>query len=240
MIKGTIEICCNSLPSALNAQYAGADRIELCTGLMEGGMTPSLGLIEEVISQLHIPVYVLIRPRGGNFCYTDAEINLMLRDIEWCKQSGVKGIVSGALTPDCEIDSDRMPVLISAAESLDFTFHRAFDVVKNPFDELAQLKKYGVKRILTSGGKETAYDGIENISLLAKEYPQQISIMPGGGVNEENIQEIILTTGINEIHFSASIGAASYSVPGHQHFSTITDFERARKLISLARQAFAQ
>ena len=240
MSKGIIEICCNSLQSALNAQEAGAGRIELCSGLMEGGMTPSLGLIEEVVSQLQIPVYVLVRPRGGDFCFTNDEFKVMLRDIEWCKQSGVKGIVSGALTPHREIDSERMPVLINATENMDFTFHRAFDVLKNPFDELAQLKSYGCKRILTSGGKETAYNGIENISLLVKEFPGQVSIMPGGGVNEENIREIILKTGINEIHFSASVGITAYPVPGLEQFTTVTDFERVLNMISLARQAFAK
>ncbi|MEI7801667.1 MAG: copper homeostasis protein CutC [Bacteroidota bacterium] len=240
MKKGIIEICCNSLQSSLNAQQAGADRIELCSGLMEGGMTPSLGLIEEVIAQLTIPVYVLVRPRGGDFCFTNEEIKVMLRDIEWCKQSGVKGIVSGVLNDDVSINREKTQLLMHAASPLDFTFHRAFDVVNDPMMTIQILKSIGCKRILTSGGSAIAY----NVSRFIKEFVNaanpEISIMSGGGVDEKNIQPLIRETGIHEVHFSATAFIKSYSDREFRQTTSQTDLERATQLVQLARQAFAQ
>ena len=141
----------------------------------------------------------------SDFCYTDDEIKIMLRDISWCKQLGAKGIVTGALTPNCELDRERVPVLIEAIGDLDWTFHRAFDVIQNPFEELAQLKSYGCRRILTSGGKQNVMEGKDMIAQLVKEYPNEISVMLGGGVSEENIAGLIRATGVREIHFSASV-----------------------------------
>ncbi len=240
MQNGTIEICCNSIQSALNAQAAGADRIELCSGLTEGGMTPSLGLIEETISQLKIPVYVLIRPRGGDYCYTDEELKVMIRDIEWCKQSGVKGIVSGVLTENADINREKTQMLLKAATPLDFTFHRAFDVVNDPQMTIQILKAIGCKRVLTSGGSAIAYNGRKLISDLVREAGIGLSIMSGGGVDENHIQELILETGIKEIHFSAVAILRAYDNRECRQTTPQTDLIRATQLVQLARQAFAQ
>lgn len=240
MIKGTIEICCNSLQSALNAQLAGADRIELCTGLMEGGMTPSIGMIEEVVEQLRIPVYVLIRPRGGDFCYTDSEFKVMLRDIEWCKQSGVKGIVSGVLNDDASINREKTQLLMHASTPLDFTFHRAFDVVTDPMMTIQILKAIGCKRILTSGGSAIAYNGKRFIKEFVNAAASEISILSGGGVDEKNIQPLIRETGIREVHFSATAFIKSYNDKEFRQTTSQTDLERATHLVQLAREAFVQ
>lgn len=240
MNHSTIEICCNSLQSALNAQKAGADRIELCSGLLEGGITPSLGLIEEVIAQLKIPVYILIRPRGGDFCYTDEEIKVMLRDIEWCKQSGVKGIVSGVLNDDTTINRNKTKLLFQATEMLDFTFHRAFDVVNDQMMTIQILKEMGCKRILTSGGSAIAFNGRKNINEFVKEAGTELSIMPGGGVDEKNIQPLIRETGIHEIHFSATSVIKSYANKEFSQATMQTNLDRASQLVKLAREAFLQ
>ena len=240
MSKGIIEICCNSLQSALNAQEAGAERIELCSGLMEGGMTPSLGLIEETLTQLTIPVYVLIRPRGGDFCYTDKEFKIMLRDIEWCKQSGVKGIVSGVLNDDATINREKTQLLMHASSPLDFTFHRAFDVVNDPIMTIQILKAIGCKRILTSGGSAIAYNGRRFIKEFVNSSAPEISIMSGGGVDEINIQPLIRETGIREVHFSATAIIKSYYEKEVRQTTSQTDLERATHLVQLAREAFVQ
>lgn len=240
MSKSIIEICCNSLQSALNAQLAGADRIELCTGLMEGGMTPSLGLIEEVVSQLRIPVYVLIRPRGGDFCFSDSEFKVMLRDIEWCKQTGVKGIVSGVLNDDATINREKTQLLMHASAPMDFTFHRAFDVVPDPVMTIQILKAIGCKRILTSGGSAIAYNGRKFIKAFVKSAAPEISILSGGGVNEQNVQPLIRDTGIQEVHFSATAIIKSYSERECSQITTQTDLERATHLVQLAREVFTQ
>ncbi len=240
MSKGIIEICCNSLQSALNAQEAGAERIELCSGLMEGGMTPSLGLIEETLTQLTIPVYVLIRPRGGDFCYTDKEFKIMLRDIEWCKQSGVKGIVSGVLNDDASINREKTQLLMHASAPLDFTFHRAFDVVNDPIIAIQILKAISCKRILTSGASAIAYNGKRFIKEFVNAAAPEISIMSGGGVDEKNIQPLIRETGIREVHFSATAFIKSYSDREFRQTTSQTDLERATHLVQLAREAFVQ
>ena len=174
----------------------------------------------------------------SDFCYTDDEIKIMLRDISWCKQLGAKGIVTGALTPNCELDRERVPVLIEAIGDLDWTFHRAFDVIQNPFEELAQLKSYGCRRILTSGGKQNVMEGKDMIAQLVKEYPNEISVMLGGGVSEENIAGLIRATGVREIHFSASVATNAYDNFPVNQFATFTSLERATEMVSLAREAF--
>lgn len=198
-----IEICANSFGSAKAAQDAGAHRIELCTELSVGGLTPSHGLVEKAITELDIPVHVLIRPRSGNFTYSKEEFDVMLRDIAFCKKMGCAGIVSGVLTLDNKIDFDKTEQLINASEGIEFTFHRAFDWVENPLKELQKLIDLKVNRLLSSGQKPTA---IEGISLLKKfkDYSKgKIEIMPGSGVNIENVLEF-KEAGFTSIHFSAT------------------------------------
>lgn len=198
-----IEICANSYQSAVNAEKAGADRIELCVELAVGGITPSHGLIEKVVQKLSIPVFVLIRPRSGNFTYTSDEFDVMKKDVEFCKSIGCKGIVSGILKNDNTIDSIRTQELIALAKPLSFTFHRAFDWVPEPLESLKQLIAIGVERILTSGQEITAIEGIELLKNALQLSKSNLMIMPGGGINAENVLTF-KEAGFKEIHFSAT------------------------------------
>ena len=203
-MKRIIEICANSAQSCVEAEKGGASRVELCAGIPEGGTTPSYGEIK-MSQQLtsNIDINVIIRPRGGDFLYTDAEINSMLCDIEMCKQLGVHGVVFGCLTSDGDIDMLLMKRLIEAAKPLSVTCHRAFDVCKDPFQALEQLIELGCDRILTSGQQSDAVKGIPLIKQLVEKSAGRIIIMPGCGVRENNISLIEQETGANEFHTSA-------------------------------------
>ncbi len=198
-----LEICTNSYQSAINAQNAGANRIELCSELSLGGITPSYGLIKQVIENVSIPVFVLIRPRSGNFVYSNTEFEIIKKDVEFCKEVGCSGVVTGILLENGGIDLERTKILLELAKPIDFTFHRAFDCVKNPEDSIKALKQIGVKRILSSGLKSKAIEGIELLVKLQKIVGEDLSIMPGSGVNISNIS-IFKEKGFNEIHTSAS------------------------------------
>ncbi|MBW2937354.1 copper homeostasis protein CutC [Aureisphaera sp. CAU 1614] len=197
-----LEICANSFESAMAAQKVGAHRIELCTELSLGGVTPSFGLIEKVLSSLTIPVHVLIRPRSGNFTYTESEVDVMLKDIQQCKKMGVAGIVTGALTLENEIDVETTQQLLLASEGLDVTFHRAFDWCHNPKKSLQELQQLGVKRILTSGQQPNAFEGLTLLKEL-KALSESIEIMPGGGIHSENVGAF-KKAGFISVHCSAS------------------------------------
>ena len=213
-----IEICANSFESAKNAQEAGADRIELCTELSVGGLTPSHGLIEKVCAELSIPVHVLIRPRSGDFCYAEEEIDIMLRDILYCKKIGCSGIVSGVLASDNTINIAAIQNLINASEGMEFTFHRAFDWCINPIEEFDNLHKIGVNRILSSGQESTAIEGIGLLKQLKTISEGNIEIMPGSGINKANALAF-KEAGFISIHFSATekkqVLAASPKVSMH-------------------------
>lgn len=199
-----VEICTSSFESAKNAQLAGAHRIELCSELGVGGITPSYGLIKKVMEELSIANCVLIRPRSGNFTYTDEEFDTMLRDVIFCKELGCEGVVSGVLNADNTIDEVRTEKLIKAAGNMDFIFHRAFDCVPNPIESLKILKHLGVKRILTSGGKKSAIEGISVLKELNDFANGQPTIMPGGGINPQTIIQI-KEAGFSDVHFSATV-----------------------------------
>ena len=198
-----LEICANSYQSALNAQNAGADRVELCSELSVGGITPSYGLLKQVSKELTILVNVLIRPRSGNFCYSDDEFLQMKSDIKICKELGFNGIVSGVLNTDNSIDLIRTKELLELAKPLSFTFHRAFDCVTNPQESLQQLVDLKVDRILTSGLQEKAIDGIVLLKKLNSIANNKIIILPGSGINANNVQ-IFKDAGFKEVHTSAS------------------------------------
>jgi len=198
-----IEICVDSIQSALAAQNGGASRIELCDNLIGGGTTPSAGMIELARKYLTIDINVMIRPRSGDFCYSPLEIEVMKKDIEIAKRYGVKGIVIGVLKPNGEIDINIMKELIELSRPLAVTFHRAFDMTKDPFKSLDILIDIGVERILTSGKESKAMQGIDLIRELVKRAEDKIIIMPGSGVSEENVRLIIDSTGAGEIHLSA-------------------------------------
>lgn len=201
--KINVEICVDSLQSAIAAEKGGADRVELCANLMGGGTTPSLGLIELVRENLSIDVNVMIRPRSGDFCYSNLEIEVMKRDIEIIKKTGVNGIVVGTLKPNGDIDKENLRELIEVANPLPITFHRAFDMAKDPFESLDILIDLGIERVLTSGKENKALDGMHLIRKLVERSKDRVIIMPGSGINEENIKNIISYTGVREIHLSA-------------------------------------
>ncbi|MFV0249348.1 MAG: copper homeostasis protein CutC [Tenacibaculum sp.] len=197
-----LEICANTYQSAKNAQDAGAHRIELCTELVLGGITPSYGLIKQVVTNINLPVYVLIRPRSGDFCYSDSEFKIMKNDIELCKKIGCAGIVSGVLNSNKDIDIERTKILFNSSKPLDFTFHRAFDCVHNPEREFKKLIDIGVKRLLSSGLQATAEKGIKLLKKLHTIGGNKIQIMPGGGINPTNAP-LFKKEGFAEIHASA-------------------------------------
>ena len=233
-----IEICANSYQSALNAQQGGAHRIELCSELAVGGITPSHGLIKQVIRAITIPVFVLIRPRSGDFCYSEDEFEIMKSDIDFCKEIGCAGIVSGVLHSDNCIDLKRTQELIEISKPLDFTFHRAFDCVTNPIEELHNLASIGVKRILTSGTKATAQEGFSILKDLLNQQINDFVIMPGSGINIHNIQ-LFKQAGFSEIHTSASTKVAQTSSSlgfGTSH-QTVSDTAIIQQLVTSIQHA---
>lgn len=198
-----VEIVVYNIESAIQAQNGGADRVELCDNPGEGGTTPSYGVIEQLRKKLTIEMYVMIRPRGGDFCYSEDEFIAMQRDIGMCKQLKVTGVVFGILTPEGKIDTTRCKKLIELARPMKVTCHRAFDMTKNPSEALEDCISIGFDRILTSGQQPQAIKGIDVIQKLILRSAGRISIMPGSGVNEETVSEIVSKTGAKEIHFSA-------------------------------------
>lgn len=208
MVK--LEICANSIESALNAQNGGADRVELCSELSVGGITPSKGMIQMAKELLDIPLYVLIRPRSGDFHYSIMELEIMKEDIAFCAEIGCHGVVIGALTQDRRIDQSKTTQLMQAARFMDVTFHKAFDAVQNQFEALDTLKDLGVQRILTSGGAETAAMGIDTLGELIDEADEEIIIMPGGGIRPENI-EMLKGIGALEYHSAAMAKGEKHS-----------------------------
>lgn len=197
-----VEICANSLESAINAEKAGADRIELCSELGVGGITPSFGLIEKVVEELSIPVHVLIRPRSGDFSYSEEEFEVMLKDIRVCRSLGIKGIVSGALNRDFTLDEEKTSHLIKEAEDMIFTFHRAFDWVKDPLETFKTIEDLGADYVLSSGQKSSAQKGLSLLEKLLK-LSAVCKIMPGGGVNKNNLLDF-KNAGFEAIHFSGT------------------------------------
>lgn len=202
-----LEVCASNLGSALAAEQAGAGRIELCSALSVGGLTPSYGLTQHVFTTTQLQVMVLIRPREGNFVYTDREVQVMEQDIQALR--GVcSGFVFGALTPQGDIDLAAMRRLMQAAQGMPVTFHRAFDRCRDPFTALEQIIGLGCKRILTSGQQPSAAQGIDLLRELRERAAGRIIIMPGGGVTPGNAADILAGTGCTEIHASCSAGTS--------------------------------
>ena len=200
-----IEICCGSIQSAANAKAGGAVRVELCQGLIEGGTTPSPATIEYAVKELGLQVFVLVRPRGGDFCYNELEIKTMEQDVEFCKQAGVAGIVVGFLHPDGSIDTELTRRFVKLAAPLPVTFHRAFDRCTDPLRALEQVIDCGCARILTSGCKPTAMEGADVLQQLVQQANGRIKILAGSGVTPENAAELRQKTGAPEIHGSCKI-----------------------------------
>ncbi len=204
-----LEICAFNLPSALAAQGAGADRIELCAGPEEGGVTPSAGLIRMAKEKLQIPVYPIIRPREGDFLYSEEEFRIMLRDVALCRGLGCDGVVIGMLLADGRVDEVQCGRLVETAYPMGVTFHRAFDRAADPFVALERIIAIGCERILTSGQRPVAMEGAELLRELVRAADERIVIMPGSGVRASNIAELAARTGAVEFHTSARVPQAS-------------------------------
>ena len=199
--KMLIEVCAYSLTSCLTAQRAGAGRIELCGGLTEGGTTPSAGLIQLARQHLNIPLYVMIRPRGGDFLYSETELAVIRADIQTAKSLGADGLVLGLLNPDGTVDETRTRELVELAYPLPVTFHRAFDMTRDPLEALETIIKTGAIRILTSGQQSTAEQGLLLIRQLAEKADGRIEIMAGAGVNAGNARQL-MEAGVDALHLS--------------------------------------
>jgi copper homeostasis protein len=243
--KLKIEIVCGNIESVIAAQQGGADRVELCDNLSEGGTTPSYGMIETARRLLSIHLHVIIRPRGGDFLYSDDEYEIMKRDVEICKQLNVDGVVFGILKTDGTIDKRRLKNLVALADPMSVTFHRAFDVTADAFNALEDIIECRCDRILTSGQQTTAMEGADLISQLIKMAADRIIIMPGGGVRPENLVSLIAKTHAAEIHSSAKkIGtgkmefkreAVKMGDPGFSEYNNwITDIDTVKRLMETA------
>jgi copper homeostasis protein len=197
-----IEIAAFTPTSALTAAHNGADRIELCSGYAEGGLSPSVGTVAMVREQLTIPLHVMIRPRVGDFVYNTEEILAMEKEILYYKQLGVNGVVFGILNEKGEINSKALKQLIDAARPMSVTFHRAFDLCINPLKELDKLMEAGVDRVLTSGCKPSVPEGLDNLAQFVKHADNKIIILPGGGISAANAKDIVLRLGVKELHLS--------------------------------------
>jgi copper homeostasis protein len=204
----TIEVCVDSVESAMAAERGGADRVELCDNLLEGGTTPSAGAIAIARQQLEIKLHVIIRPRGGDFCYSDVEFAVMRHDVAQAKQLGADGVVIGILTSDGDIDVERTRALIELARPLSVTFHRAFDMARDPYRALEDLIGLGIDRILTSGQEPSVLEGLDLIAELVQLAGDRVIIMPGGGT-ERNIGKVVARSGVRELHVTGTTSVES-------------------------------
>lgn len=233
-----MEICVDSLESARNAVEGGASRLEICSALSEGGLTPSPGLIKQIRSFATIPLYAMIRIRGGDFVYTTEEIDAMLHDLMILKDHHANGFVFGALTSDCEIDTVACEKIISAARPLPVTFSRAFDLTSDPVKSMQVLADLGFQRILTSGQRNSALEGLELIKTLIQK-TQKLIIMPGAGITKDNIRKI-MESGAKEFHASAkrrkmvTYGANRVRLGVNENdFINVTDRELVMELVDI-------
>lgn len=212
------EVCADSINSAIAAQEGGAERIELCQALSEDGLTPSPALTIYCKENLDLQVMVLIRPRPGDFCYNDAEFEVIKNDVLFCKEAGVEGVVVGFLDKFNRVEKERLKEIVSLADDMEVTFHKAFDVSENLEESLETIIECGCDRILTSGGCKTAYEGRFVIGNLIEKAAGRIKILAGGGVNPENVIDIIKDSRCTEVHFSAK--AKVTGANGSTHFES--------------------
>jgi len=199
-----VEACVDAIDAALEAEWGGADRLELCGELLQGGVTPSHGLIEAVWDQISIPLFVLIRPRTGDFLYTSDELDVMERDIRVARSLHVDGIVAGALTTDGDVDEAAMRCILDAARPMEVTFHRAFDFVRDQDEALDTLLELEVDRVLTSGGASTALQGAESLARLNLRAGSELTVMAGGSITPTNVGEVVRRSGVREVHLRAA------------------------------------
>jgi copper homeostasis protein len=195
-----LEVCIETLPEAIQAVEAGAQRLEVCASMTESGTTPSIGLVSAILERLEVPAFVMIRPRGGDFVFDDAELDVMRRDIDAMKRAGAHGIVSGALEAGGAINSEVTAALVDAAAPLPFTFHRAFDLAPELEFALEELKSIGVRRVLTSGGASSAIVGADAIARLQRRAGSAMTMLAAGGVRAAHVAELVRVSGVGEVH----------------------------------------
>ncbi|MBO7348635.1 MAG: copper homeostasis protein CutC [Spirochaetales bacterium] len=244
-MRPLIEICLEDVKSVLAAQEGGADRVELCSDLFEGGLTPSLGTVLTAKKLAKIPINCMIRPRGGDFCYSDLEFQAMKEDILAFKQAGVNGIVFGILTPEGDVDMERSREVIKLARPLSVTFHRAFDMTRDPYKALEDLIELGVDRVLTSGQEASVPEGADLLADLVKKADGRIIVMPGCGISERNFPKIHAKINASEyhVHLPAEERSLMKFHPGHIYMGgllrqseftvTHTDTSRVRDIIGM-------
>jgi copper homeostasis protein len=200
-----LEVCLDSVESAIAAQEGGADRVELCDNLLEGGTTPSQGAIEQARAYIDIGLHVIIRPRGGDFLYSEVEFEVMKSDVAAARDCDANGVVIGILRPDGTVDSERTAALVELARPLSVTFHRAFDMTRDASEALEELVGLGVDRVLTSGQAPSVPRGLERIAALVQQAGDRIVILPGAGITLENACEVVEKTGVTEIHVGSPL-----------------------------------
>lgn len=242
-----IEVCVEGIDGLLAAQAAGADRVELCASLLEGGITPSIGTVRLAMELATVPFHVIVRPRGGDFLYSEAEFRSMLADVETLREIGVAGLVVGCLSEDGTIDESRMTALVDAAGPLAVTCHRAFDMTRDPFEALEALVRCRVGRVLTSGQRDTAVEGVDLLAALVDKAAGRIIILGCGALDPGNIRQVRERTGLTELHFAALKDVPSpmrYRNPNvgmggtdldREYRNTITDGRLVAETIAVAR-----
>jgi copper homeostasis protein len=232
-----IEVCVDSLESAMAAERGGASRVELCSSLLEGGITPSAGLIATIRQKISIGLHVMIRPREGDFCYTDEEIGIMGGDVLMAKQLGADGIVFGILDLDADVDIEKTRHLVDLARPLATTFHRAFDMSADLRRSLDQVVEAGANRILTSGGAQTALEGAANLRRLIEGADGRVIVMACGKIDEHNVKDVLERTGVREIHVGLRTPAVSPMRYKNENISlgTLKDNEYTRFIVPEAR-----
>lgn len=250
MTRPFLEVSIEGVDGLLVAQENGADRVELCASVLEGGITPSIGMVREALRRARIPVFVIVRPRGGDFLYSEAEFESMRQDVMALKDLGVPGVVTGCLTAGGEVDEQRTAELLRLARPMSFTFHRAFDMVRDPVQALEALIKLGVDRLLTSGQRGTAVEGLANLKHLGLVANGRIIVMPCGSIRAANVGQVCRETGLWELHFAAhksESSAMTYRNPqvamglteqDHEYVKTVTDPTTVRSMVEAARREF--
>jgi len=240
-----VEICVDSAESAFAAERGGAHRVELCGDLLEGGTTPSAGLIATVRDKVRLSLHVIIRPRGGDFCYSEDEFESMKRDVLTAKQLGADGVVFGILKPDGRVDTARTHCLVALAQPLSSTFHRAFDMSVELNQALEDIIGAGISRVLTSGGRQSAEDGMTTIASLVATAKDRIAVMVGGGIRETNVRRILGATGAREIHANVGHSVASPmlyrnrkislgAIKGREYQRVVVLHDKVRRLLDAA------
>lgn len=242
-----IEVCCNSINDCLTAKMCGADRIELTSASVLGGLTPSLGLLLEAKEKTRLPIMAMVRPRNGGCCYTEEKFSQMCRDAEIFVENGADGIVFGFLTENGFVDFDRTQEFLTHFKGVETVFHRAIDVAREPYAAIEKLISMGITRILTSGGKPSAPEGAAEIKALCEKFDNRIEILGGAGLNPSNVKKFVEETGLSQIHLGASMALTDTSADYNPqvdfgHMSEIksnqyltTDPQKLEKVIALVR-----